>query len=78
MRGKVVVREGESVEQALKRLRREICSDRELDKWPKWLGCYAKPSEKRHRQRWLRAMRLKWRWVWQRRHRKQLAKYRRA
>jgi ribosomal protein S21 len=78
MRGKVVVREGEPIGQALKRLRREVCRDREADKWPKWLGCSAKPSEKRHRERWLREMKLKWRQVWQRRHRKQLAKFRGA
>jgi ribosomal protein S21 len=76
MRGKVIVREGENVAQALKRLRREVCSDREFDKWPVWAGHYAKPSEKRHRKTWLRAMKLKWRRVWQQRHRKQLAKYR--
>jgi ribosomal protein S21 len=77
MRGKVVVRDDEPIGQALKRLRREVCRDKERDKWPVWLGHYAKPSAKRHRQRWLRAMRLKWRRAWERRHRKQLAKSRR-
>ena len=47
MRGKVIVRDGEDIGQALKRLRREVCRDRELDKWPVWAGHYAKPSEKK-------------------------------
>ncbi|HWG45470.1 MAG TPA: 30S ribosomal protein S21 [Gemmataceae bacterium] len=70
MRGRVVVLEGESIEQALKRLRRIVCMDRALNKWPKWLGHYAKPSEKRHREHGMREMKLKWRRVWERHHRK--------
>jgi len=70
MRGKVVVREGEPIEQALARLRREVGRDRGSDKWPKWLGCYAKRSEKRRRKRWVREMKLKWRRIRERRHRK--------
>jgi ribosomal protein S21 len=60
MRGKVIVRDGETIQAALKRLRREVTRDKALDKWPFWLGHYAKPSEKRHRKKWLRAMKLKW------------------
>jgi ribosomal protein S21 len=76
MRGKVVVREGESIEEALKRLRRLVCQDRSSDKWPRWLSHHAKPSEKRHRKQWLRAMKLKSQRIWARHHRKQLAKSR--
>ena len=75
MRGKVVVREHEDIAQALKRLRRQVSADRASDKWPVWAGHYAKPSEKRHRKLWLRAMKLKWQRIWEQRHRKQLAKY---
>ena len=70
MRGKVIVRDGETIEQALKRLKREVCKDKEFDKWPVWLRYYAKPSEKRHRKEWLRALKLKWRKIWLERHRK--------
>jgi ribosomal protein S21 len=38
MRGKVIVRDGEAIRQALKRLRRQVCSDMELGKWPVWVG----------------------------------------
>lgn len=70
MRGKVIVREGENIEQALQRLRREISRDTASDKWPVWIRSYAKPSEKRHRKEWLRAMKFEWRKIWLKRHRK--------
>jgi ribosomal protein S21 len=60
MGARVVVREGESVEQALRRLRREVARSRAADKWPRYAGHYAKPSELRHRRAWLRALK---RWV---------------
>lgn len=75
MRARIVVREEESLEHALKRLQREVSKDRAFDKWPKWQGCYVKPSAIRNRKRWIKALRLKWQRIQQRVHEKQLAKY---
>lgn len=59
MRGKVIVRTDETIGQALKRLHKQVAGAKASDKWPTWLGCYAKPSEKRCRKQWLLAMKRK-------------------
>ncbi len=56
MRGKVIVGDGEDIGQALKRLRRLVCQDRAIDKWPVWAGHHAAPNEQRRRKEWLRAL----------------------
>lgn len=74
MRGKVIVGDGEDIGQALKRLRRQVCADRALDKWPVWAGHPATENQRRRRKQWLRAMRVKWGRVHEERHSKQPAR----
>lgn len=74
MRGKVVVGDGEDVGQALARLRRKVCVDRALNKWPVWAGHPATEKQRRRQTRWLRAMKAKWRRVHEERHNKQPAR----
>lgn len=71
---RIAVREGETIELALKRLRTAVQKDRIADKWPKYRDRYAKPSEIRHRKQWIQAMRRKYQMVWERIHRTQMAR----
>ena len=74
MRGRVVVGDGEDIALALKRLRRQVCAERALDKWPVWAGHPATENQQRRRKLWLRAMKAKWRQVRAERHGKQPAR----
>ena len=60
MRGKVIVGDGEEIGHALQRLRRQVCREKALDKWPVWTGHHATTGEVRRRKLWLRAAKRKW------------------
>ena len=57
---KILVREDESIEQAVRRFKSQVIRERAIEtRWPTYTGRYFKPSLVRHRQEWIRSSRTK-------------------